>query len=186
MWVLRWILYPEHSRCQAVESSTSLFSLRICVVLIRNAGVSATGNCARGGGCEGRAVRESSSTPNGIPGKYIERLGTRAFVMQNLVQEGGTVRLTFEGPTRGLFGTATNSLWTRRVRNPSSRVLASSIPGEIKKRQVGSMIYGNWKGAWLRTLEPSERGVLYITPATGCKRYGYQTPRVEMVANPTG
>ena len=96
-------------------------------MLIRNAGVSATGNCARGGGCEGRAVRESSSTPNGIPGKYIERLGTRAFVMQNLVQEGEhTVRLTFEGPTRGPFGTATNSLWTRRVRNPSSRVLGSN------------------------------------------------------------
>ena len=42
-------------------------------------------------------------TPTEYQGAIIERLGQRGFVLQNLVQHE-TVRLTFEGPTRGLLG----------------------------------------------------------------------------------
>src|SRR4029077_7040335 len=43
-------------------------------------------------------------TPNEFQGPVIEKLGMRGFVMNNLVQHEGTVRITFEGPTRGLLG----------------------------------------------------------------------------------
>src|SRR5690606_8180202 len=42
--------------------------------------------------------------PSEFQGTIIERLGNRAFVMQNMQQDGDLVRLTFEGPTRGLLG----------------------------------------------------------------------------------
>ena len=43
-------------------------------------------------------------TPSEFQGAIIEKLGTRAFVLQNLTQHGNIVRLTLVGPTRGLLG----------------------------------------------------------------------------------
>ena len=42
-------------------------------------------------------------TPSEYQGSIIERLGLRSFVLQNLTQNENAVRLTFEGPTRGLL-----------------------------------------------------------------------------------
>ena len=42
--------------------------------------------------------------PSIYQGTVIERLGTRGFVMSNLIPHGGSLRLIFEGPTRGLLG----------------------------------------------------------------------------------
>ncbi|HWH06974.1 MAG TPA: GTP-binding protein, partial [Candidatus Paceibacterota bacterium] len=42
--------------------------------------------------------------PSEYQGAIIERLGTRSFVLQNMVQHDDSVRLTLEGPTRGLLG----------------------------------------------------------------------------------
>ena len=43
-------------------------------------------------------------TPSEFQGAIIEKLGQRAFVLQNLTQHENLVRLTMLGPTRGLLG----------------------------------------------------------------------------------
>ena len=81
-------------------------------------------------------------TPSEFQGAIIERLGTRSFVLQNLVQHDDLVRLTLEGPTRGLLGYRNQFVIdTKGEGILSSRVIGfKPYAGEIKKRQVGSMI----------------------------------------------
>lgn len=130
-------------------------------------------------------------TPTEFQGSIIERLGTRAFVLQNLVQEGDTVRLTLEGPTRGLLGYRNQFVVdTKGEGILSTRVLGfKPYAGEIKKRQVGSMISmatGKALGYALWGLQ--ERGILYITPATEVYEgmvIGNTSKGEEMTANPT-
>lgn len=130
-------------------------------------------------------------TPTEYQGAIIERLGTRAFVMQNLVQDGEIVRLTFEGPTRGLLGYRNQFIIdTKGEGILSSRVLGfKPYAGEIKKRQVGSMISmatGKALGYALWGLQ--DRGTLYITPATEVYEgmvIGNTSKGEEMMANPT-
>lgn len=130
-------------------------------------------------------------TPTEFQGAIIERLGTRAFVLQNLVQEGDTVRLTLEGPTRGLLGYRNQFVVdTKGEGILSTRVLGfKPYAGEIKKRQVGSMISmatGKALGYALWGLQ--ERGILYITPATEVYEgmvIGNTSKGEEMTANPT-
>jgi GTP-binding protein len=130
-------------------------------------------------------------TPSEFQGAIIERLGTRAFQMQNLVQHENQVRLTFEGPTRGLLGYRNQFVVdTKGEGILSSRVIGfKPFAGEIKKRQVGSMISmasGKALGYALWGLQ--ERGVLYIVPATEVYEgmvIGNTSKGEEMVANPT-
>ncbi len=130
-------------------------------------------------------------TPSEYQGSIIEKLGVRAFVMQNLTQEGDAVRLTFEGPTRGLLGYRGQFIVdTKGEGILSSRVTGfKPYAGEIKKRQVGSMISmasGKALGYALWGLQ--ERGVLYITPATEVYEgmvIGNTSKGEEMQANPT-
>lgn len=130
-------------------------------------------------------------TPTEFQGSIIERLGTRAFVLQNLVQTNDQVRLTLEGPTRGLLGYRNQFVVdTKGEGILSSRVLGfKPYAGEIKKRQVGSMISmasGKALGYALWGLQ--ERGVLYITPATEVYEgmvIGNTSKGEEMQANPT-
>ncbi len=130
-------------------------------------------------------------TPSEYQGSIIERLGSRAFVLQNLVQDNNLVRLTFEGPTRGLLGYRNQFVVdTKGEGILSTRVLGfKPYAGEIKKRQVGSMISmatGKALGYALWSLQ--ERGVLYITPATEVYEgmvIGNTSKGEEMVANPT-
>lgn len=130
-------------------------------------------------------------TPSEYQGSIIEKLGVRAFVMQNLSQDGDAVRLTFEGPTRGLLGYRSQFIVdTKGEGILSSRVTGfKPYAGEIKKRQVGSMISmasGKALGYALWGLQ--ERGVLYITPATEVYEgmvIGNTSKGEEMQANPT-
>jgi GTP-binding protein len=130
-------------------------------------------------------------TPSEFQGAIIERLGTRAFVLQNLVQNDDLVRLTFEGPTRGLLGYRNQFVIdTKGEGILSSRVLGfKPYAGEIKKRQVGSMISmapGKALGYALWGLQ--ERGVLYIIPATEVYEgmvIGNTSKGEEMMVNPT-
>lgn len=130
-------------------------------------------------------------TPSEYQGAIIERLGNRAFVMQNLVQDGDTVRLTFEGPTRGLLGYRNQFIIdTKGEGILSSRVLGfKPYAGEIRKRQVGSMISmatGKALGYALWGLQ--DRGTLYINPATDVYEgmvIGNTSKGEEMIANPT-
>ncbi|KND49322.1 MAG: GTP-binding protein TypA/BipA [Parcubacteria bacterium C7867-008] len=130
-------------------------------------------------------------TPSAYQGAIIERLGTRAFVMQNLVQHDDSVRLTFEGPTRGLLGYRNQFVIdTKGEGILSSRVLDfKPFAGDIKKRQVGSMIsMATGKALGYALWAMQERGVLYITPATEVYEgmvVGNTSKGEEMVVNPT-
>ncbi len=130
-------------------------------------------------------------TPSEFQGAIIERLGTRAFVMQNLTQKDDLVRLTFEGPTRGLLGYRNQFVIdTKGEGILSSRFIGfRPYAGEIKKRQVGSMISmapGKALGYALWSLQ--DRGVLYIVPATEVYEgmvIGNTSKGEEMMVNPT-
>jgi GTP-binding protein len=129
--------------------------------------------------------------PGEYQGAIIEKLGQRAFVLQDLKPEGGGVRLTLEGPTRGLLGYKNQFIIdTKGEGILSSRFIAfKEWAGEIKKRQVGSMISmapGKALGYSLWNLQ--ERGVLYITPATEVYEgmvIGNTAKGEEMMVNPT-
>lgn len=130
-------------------------------------------------------------TPSEYQGAIIERLGTRAFILQNLVQHDDLVRLTLEGPTRGLLGYRNQFVIdTKGEGIISSRVIGfKPYAGEIKKRAVGSMISmapGKALGYALWSLQ--DRGMLYITPATEVYEgmvIGNTSKGEEMMVNPT-
>ena len=130
-------------------------------------------------------------TPSEHQGAIIEKLGQRAFILQNLEQHGDTVRLTLHGPTRGLLGYKNLFIIdTKGEGILSSRVLGfEPYAGEIKKRQVGSMISmttGKVLGYSLWNLQ--DRGQLYIIPATEVYEgmvIGNTSKGEEMVVNPT-
>ena len=130
-------------------------------------------------------------TPSEFQGAIIERLGHRAFVMQDLAYHGNSVRLTLEGPTRGLLGYRNQFVIdTKGEGILSSRVVGfKPYAGEIRKRVVGSMISmatGKALGYSLWNLQ--DRGVLYIAPATEVYEgmvIGNTSKGEEMMVNPT-
>ncbi|MBI2030386.1 translational GTPase TypA [Candidatus Kaiserbacteria bacterium] len=130
-------------------------------------------------------------TPSTYQGAIIERLGTRKFVMKDLKVHDQSVRLIFEGPTRGLLGYRNQFvLDTKGEGIMSSRVVGfKPYAGEIKRRQVGSMISmatGKTLGFSLWNLQ--DRGVLYINPATEVYEgmvIGNTSKGEEMTVNPT-
>ena len=130
-------------------------------------------------------------TPSEFQGAIIEKLGTRAFVLQNLTQHGNIVRLTLLGPTRGLLGYKNMFIIdTKGEGILSSRFIGfKPYAGEIKKRQVGSMISmasGKSLGYALWYLQ--DRGQLYIKPATEVYEgmvVGNTSKGEEMMVNPT-
>lgn len=130
-------------------------------------------------------------TPSEFQGPIIEKLGQRAFVLQNLVQHGNTVRLTMLGPTRGLLGYKNIFVVDTKGEGILSSRFVGFKPyaGEIKRRQVGSMISmasGKALGYSLWYLQ--DRGQLYIKPATEVYEgmvIGNTSKGEEMLANPT-
>ena len=80
--------------------------------------------------------------PSEFQGAVIEKLGLRGFVMKDMKVHGASVRMMFEGPTRGLFGYRGQFLVdTKGEGIMASRVLEfRPYAGEITRRQVGSMI----------------------------------------------
>ncbi len=124
-------------------------------------------------------------------GSVIERLGNRAFIMTNMITHDNQVRMIFEGPTRGLLGYKNQFI----VDTKGEGIMASRVvgfkpyAGEIKKRQVGSMVsmvQGKALGFALFSLQ--DRGQLYINP--GVEVYegmviGNTSKGEEMVVNPT-
>ena len=139
-------------------------------------------------------------TPQEYQGAIIEKLGVRKFIMKDLKVHDShlgalaarqQVRLTFEGPTRGLLGYRNQFvLDTKGEGILSARVVGfRPFVGEIKKRQVGSMISmasGKTLGFSLWNLQ--DRGVLYITPATEVYEgqvIGNTSKGEEMNVNPT-
>ena len=129
--------------------------------------------------------------PSEFQGAVIERLGNRAFIMTNMVMHENQVRLIFEGPTRGLLGYKNQFI----VDTKGEGILASRVlgfrpyAGEIKKRQVGSMIsmvQGKALGFSLFGLQ--DRGQLYIGAGTEVYEgmvIGNTSKGEEMTVNPT-
>jgi len=130
-------------------------------------------------------------TPADFQGAIIERLSMRGFLMKDMHHAEKTVRMIFEGPTRGLLGYRGQFV----IDTKGEGILASHFigfkpyAGEIKKRAVGSMISmaaGKTLGFSLWTLQ--ERGVLYIGPAKEVYEgmvIGNTSKGEEMNVNPT-
>jgi len=105
--------------------------------------------------------------PKEYQGTVIEHLGVRACILKNIIQHGDILRLTFEGPTRGLLGYRNQfMIATKGEGILSSRVLGfKPHAGKIRRRKVGSMVSmadGKSLGYSLWGLQ--ERGTLYIGP----------------------
>jgi GTP-binding protein len=130
-------------------------------------------------------------TPTEYQGVIMERLGMRGFIAQNMQTHGDTVRLFFEGPTRGLLGYRNQFVIDTRGEGILSSRFVGFRPhiGEIRKRPVGSMvsmIAGKALGFSLWNLQ--DRGVLYIKPATEVYEgmvIGNTSKGEEMTVNPT-
>ena len=136
-------------------------------------------------------------TPAVYQGAIIERLGVRKFVMSALGgsasggKDAGHARMIFTGPTRGLLGYRNQFvLDTKGEGILSSRVVGfRPFAGEIKSRQVGSMIsMASGKALGFALWNLQERGILYIGP--GVEVYegmviGNTSKGEEMTVNPT-
>lgn len=129
--------------------------------------------------------------PSEFQGVIIERLGMRAFQMKDLKMHGDQVRMIFEGPTRGLLGYRNQFVVDTKGEGILSSRFIDFKPyaGEIKKRQVGSMISmatGKALGFSLWNLQ--DRGTLYIAPAVDVYEgqvIGNTSKGEEMTVNPT-
>ncbi len=130
-------------------------------------------------------------TPSEFQGAIIEKLGMRGFLMTNLVPHDATVRLTFEGPTRGLLGYRNQFVIdTRGEGIMASRVVGfRHFEGTIQKRATGSMssmAAGKALGFSLWNLQ--DRGTLYIPAGTEVYEgmvIGNTSKGDEMAVNPT-
>ncbi len=129
--------------------------------------------------------------PSEFQGAIIERLGTRAIQMKDLKIHGDQVRMIFEGPTRGLLGYRNQFIVdTKGEGILSSRFIEfKPYAGEIKKRQVGSMIsMASGKALGFSLFNLQDRGTLYIGPAIDVYEgqvIGNTSKGEEMIVNPT-
>ena len=129
--------------------------------------------------------------PSEYQGTIIERLGPRGFLLKEVSTGEKTVRLIFEGPTRGLLGYRNQFVVDTRGRGIlSSRVVGfRSHFGEIRKRAVGSMVsIENGKALGYALWKLQERGTLYIGPSVQVYEgmvVGNTSKGEEMQVNPT-
>lgn len=105
--------------------------------------------------------------PTESQGVVIQKLGERGALMNNMMQTHNTIRMIFEGPTRGLLGYRNQFIVdTRGEGIMATRVVGfKPYAGEIVRRAVGSMVSmatGKCLGYSLANLQ--ERGELYIGP----------------------
>lgn len=128
--------------------------------------------------------------PTKFQGVVIEKLGQRAVRMVSMKQHHNTMRLIFEGPTRGILGYRGQFMvGTKGEGIFASRVIGfRPYVGEISKRAVGSMvsmITGKASAFSLWNLQ--ERGTLYIPPNTEVYEgmvVGHTSKGDEMAVNP--
>ena len=129
--------------------------------------------------------------PSEFQGIVIEKLGKRACILSDLRTIGVSVRMTLEGPTRGVLGyRGAFVIDTRGEGILSSRVLGfRPYVGEIERRQVGSMIsMATGKALAFALWNLQDRGVLYIEPADEIYEgqvIGNTSKGDEMPVNPT-
>lgn len=130
-------------------------------------------------------------TPDEYRGLTIERLGSRGFIMTNISHSDEIVRLSFEGPTRGLLGYRNQFLVDTKGEGILSARVTGFRPhaGEIKRRSVGSMIsMADGKALGFALWNLQDRGMLYIGPGTEVYTgmvIGNTSKGEEMYVNPT-
>lgn len=124
-------------------------------------------------------------------GTIIDRLGQRGFVMSNLLTHSESVRLLFEGPTRGLLGYRNQFVIDTKGEGIFSSHFIGFKPyaGEIRKRHVGAMVsMAGGKALAFSLWNLQERGELYISPGTEVYEgmvIGNTSKGEEMYVNPT-
>jgi GTP-binding protein len=129
--------------------------------------------------------------PSEMQGIVIETLGQRAAVMTNTKSHNNHLRLTFEGPTRGLLGFRNQFVVDTRGEGIfASRVIGfKPYAGEIQKKPTGSqtsMAAGKALAFALDNLQT--RGTLYIGPTTEVYEgmvIGNTSKGDELTVNPT-
>lgn len=130
-------------------------------------------------------------TPTQYQGAIIEKLGRRGFILSDLREHSGSVRLILEGPTRGILGYRNQFVIdTRGEGIMSSRVVGfKPYAGEIVRRVVGSMIsMATGKALGYALWGFQERGMLYIGPGTEVYEgmvIGNTAKGEQMTVNPT-
>ncbi|MBI1957239.1 MAG: translational GTPase TypA [Candidatus Niyogibacteria bacterium] len=130
-------------------------------------------------------------TPSEYQGTVIERLGVRGFQLMNVTHAAETIRLIFEGPTRGILGYRNQFIIdTKGEGILSSRVVGfRPYAGEIRRRAVGSMVsMASGKALGFSLWNLQDRGTLYIGPGTDVYEgmvIGNTSKGEEMYVNPT-
>lgn len=128
--------------------------------------------------------------PSEFQGTVIEKLGKRAFIMKDMKIHQNSVRMIFEGPTRGLFGYRGQFM----VDTKGEGIMASRFlefrpyAGTIEKRATGSMTsMESGKALAFALGNLQDRGQLYIAPQTEVYEgmvVGNTAKGDEMVVNP--
>ena len=129
--------------------------------------------------------------PTEYQGAVIERLGARKCLLSAVQTHNTSVRLIFEGPTRGLLGYRSQFVLDTKGEGIFSSRFVGFRPyaGELSRRTVGSMasmVTGKALGYALWNLQ--SRGVLYIGPGTEVYEgmvIGNTSKGEEMAVNPT-
>jgi len=129
--------------------------------------------------------------PESLTGAIIEKIAKRKGTMMGMKTHSANTRLVFEIPTRGLLGLRSEFMTdTRGEGIMASRVIGfRPHVGEIKRRQVGSMISmvtGKALGYALYNLQ--DRGTLYIDPNIEVYKgmvIGNVSKGTDMTVNPT-
>ena len=129
--------------------------------------------------------------PTEAQGLVIEKLGMRGFIMKDMKMHESSVRMVFEGPTRGIFGYRGQFMIDTRGQGiMATRFLEfRSYAGAIQKRLTGSMTTmetGKVLAFSLGNLQ--DRGVLYISPNVEVYEgmvIGNTSKGDEMAVNPT-
>ncbi|MDP2656300.1 MAG: translational GTPase TypA [bacterium] len=130
-------------------------------------------------------------TPEEFQGAIIERLSKRGFMLQDIIHKGETIRLTMEGPTRGLLGYRNQFVVDTKGEGILSSHFVGFKPyaGEISKRNVGSMIsMASGKALGFSLWGLQDRGQLYIGPTAEVYEgmvIGNTAKGEEMSVNPT-
>lgn len=129
--------------------------------------------------------------PESRSGIVMEKIGKRKGIATSVKNNGSQMRVVFEMPTRGLLGYRGEFIIdTRGEGILCARVIGyRPYAGEIKKRDVGSMVsMASGKALGFALFNLQERGVLYVGP--GVEVYegmvlGNTSKGMDMNVNPT-
>lgn len=128
--------------------------------------------------------------PSEYQGTIINKLNLRKGVMQDLNEENGYVRITYQAPTRGLLGFRSEFINDTHGEGTLVRRIAGYEPykGEIPQRMQGAMISTETGTAMTYALwNLQERGQLFIYPQTEVYEgmiIGESAKNIDMDVNP--